>query len=90
MREGIIKSGKVFSDCLIPEFIDVINQILEEPKQEFIYREEGITQFCSMYHNLRVLDLLHNQCKDDEFYHDLIKSYIEDIKEILLKNIIMD
>jgi len=44
LLEGIIQEGKAYSDCLFPEFIESMNQILNSGK--FSYDAKGIKEFC--------------------------------------------
>ena len=40
VEKGIIKNGQCFTDCLIPTFIDELNEILKSG--EITYDEKGI------------------------------------------------
>lgn len=45
VKGGVIESGQVFSDSLIPEFIDLINEVLQNHQPKFSYDEEGFKKF---------------------------------------------
>lgn len=42
VEKGIIVDGQVFSDCLIPQFIDELNQIVKSKR--ITYDENGIRE----------------------------------------------
>ncbi|CAI2372795.1 unnamed protein product [Moneuplotes crassus] len=78
VRKGLINSGKVYSDCLYPEFIDKINGVLESPKDKVPYDKTGIRQFCN---------ILREELKEDEYYNDIYQHNIDEIEELLVKEI---
>jgi lipoate-protein ligase A len=44
VKKGVIVSGRVFTDCLNPYFVDSLNQCLEQGK--YTYDEAGIQRWC--------------------------------------------
>lgn len=64
---GVIKDGKVFSDCLYPDFIDTLNGAF---KLQFMYDENGIGNLCNF---------LRNEYEGNETY----KVFINDIENWL-------
>ena len=44
VERGLITEGKVFSDCLIPSFIDALNA--ELAKGDISYDEAGVADLC--------------------------------------------
>lgn len=57
----MIKQSKVYSDCLFPEFIDSMNNLLNSG--EYSYDAEGIKRFCE--------DLAKTNPKQEEFANQL-------------------
>ena len=49
VKNGIIQHGTVYSDSLIPEFIDTINEILCNTEHNIEYNEKGIVKFAGMF-----------------------------------------
>jgi hypothetical protein len=51
VQKGKIESGKVFSDCLVPEMIDELNGIINDKELAFKYDENGFKQICIFLKN---------------------------------------
>ena len=68
VKNGMITNGRVYSDCLYPDFIDFVNKLLAEGG--FRYNSEGKTAFC---HKLR-----------EKFTEEPISGYVDDLEKWIL------
>ena len=50
VKHNIIEKGVVWSDCLVPEFIDCMNELLAQ-RQE--YSEAGVSKICRKLAEMR-------------------------------------
>ena len=64
VKEGFITGGRVYSDCLYPDFIDFINKILQEQKLPY-----------NRYGKLDLTDMLRNKFEGNK----VIEGYIKDL-----------
>ena len=69
VQNGVITEGKCFSDCLVPNYIDGVNEILGSG--EVTYDVDGIKKMCSD---------LHVKFEGD----DTLKGYTEDLENWLI------
>lgn len=78
VKNGLITNGQVYSDSLIPEFIDRMNEVLQNPGEKLTYDEEGFT---------RLFNILDLKMQDNDYYEDFIKHQIEDLKAHVLNEL---
>ena len=69
VSNGKINEGKVFSDCLVPAFIEMLNE--ELATGEITYDVEGITDLCN-----RVT----KKAEGQETLKQVVDEYIPDLK----------
>ena len=77
VREGEIKSGKVFSDCLVPEFIDIINEVLQEGIWGFEYSKSGFEKMMEEVERELIT-------RDKESYEETMKILFEELREYVV------
>eukprot|EP00466_Bigelowiella_natans_P012037 jgi/Bigna1/85931/estExt_fgenesh1_pg.C_70045 len=83
-RKGRVYEGKVFSDCLKPDFVDALNEILSNPGQTdmkkldwFTYDAEGVR---SLVTNLSKVTGAEND--------EQLKGWISDIEDWMMEEIV--
>jgi len=78
VHKGYIKTGKVFSDSLIPDFIDEMNDILESPEIVLKYDATGFKKLC---------EELRSRLQFNENYEMYLSFQIDDLQEHLISTL---
>ena len=74
VNKGVIVAGACYSDCLVPQFIDEINNIINT--KTITYDQNGMRDLCTK---------LRFTFKDDE--NDALLQYANELEEWLVKEI---